>query len=455
MRFVSGGLNGLYLQEIAEQAHTIAKCRHIQAAIAYASDRPKLLELAKNHNAKLEFWCRHDETIPVALQILDGFIKAKSSNYVCRLIPDIFHAKVIWWHDYGVYIGSANLTDRGWLSNIEAGIFISEDEFVGKPLEDELVQFFKDLNSRSYPLSLEIYEELEHLQKEREALKTAAGRIKDGYEKRRKLPRNASLISVNKKDTQSKKRDEFLKEWYSTLQLLRDIGNKISIQYRPAWIDETVPEGVHTDRFMHAYYDKFVKDGNRAIHEERYEENKADPDKALVNAMEWWKNLEEIPKHVSERITKLAPYLQDRLSPKNILDMNIDEFANICSYVFAIGDHSLRVSYKSYGLSEALPSMSAHERINYLARWMYDRRSSSNRTILETLHYVLYEGATSNIPERIWNAYTLEEYKIPHLGISGIGEIVGWALPNEFPPRNGRTSKALKALGNNVTIHSN
>ncbi len=31
--------------------------------------------------------------------------------------------------------------------------------------------------------------------------------------------------------------------------------------------------------------------------------------------------------------------------------------------------------------------------------------------------------------------------------------MVGWALPDHFPPRNGRTSKALKALGDDVTIH--
>jgi hypothetical protein len=30
---------------------------------------------------------------------------------------------------------------------------------------------------------------------------------------------------------------------------------------------------------------------------------------------------------------------------------------------------------------------------------------------------------------------------------------LGWALPDTFPPRNGRTAKALKALGYEVTVH--
>ncbi|WP_371200120.1 phospholipase, partial [Ectothiorhodospira sp. PHS-1] len=37
-------------------------------------------------------------------------------------------------------------------------------------------------------------------------------------------------------------------------------------------------------------------------------------------------------------------------------------------------------------------------------------------------------------------------------GLSSLGEIVGWARPDEFPPRNMRTSKGLRALGYNVRI---
>lgn len=45
-----------------------------------------------------------------------------------------------------------------------------------------------------------------------------------------------------------------------------------------------------------------------------------------------------------------------------------------------------------------------------------------------------------------------DEWAIPRIGLSSLGEIVGWARPDEFPPRNMRTSKGLRALGYNVRI---
>ena len=44
--------------------------------------------------------------------------------------------------------------------------------------------------------------------------------------------------------------------------------------------------------------------------------------------------------------------------------------------------------------------------------------------------------------------------KLLHIGLSTIGELVGWAMTDRYPPRNGRTSKALYALGYDVTIHN-
>jgi hypothetical protein len=53
---------------------------------------------------------------------------------------------------------------------------------------------------------------------------------------------------------------------------------------------------------------------------------------------------------------------------------------------------------------------------------------------------------------RLWNAIRSDDWAIPHIGLSSLGEIVGWARPDEFPPRNMRTSKGLRALGYNVRI---
>ena len=72
---------------------------------------------------------------------------------------------------------------------------------------------------------------------------------------------------------------------------------------------------------------------------------------------------------------------------------------------------------------------------------------------MEALPYVLYGGSDRELPESVWNAFTTPDWRIDALGVSAIGEIVGWALPDKFPPRNGRTSKALRSLGFDVQVH--
>jgi hypothetical protein len=51
------------------------------------------------------------------------------------------------------------------------------------------------------------------------------------------------------------------------------------------------------------------------------------------------------------------------------------------------------------------------------------------------------------MPHRLWDATSAGEWRIEHLGMSALGEMVGWAAPESFPPRNNRTSKSLRSLG--------
>jgi len=63
-------------------------------------------------------------------------------------------------------------------------------------------------------------------------------------------------------------------------------------------------------------------------------------------------------------------------------------------------------------------------------------------------------GRTDTVELRclLWNAIRSDDWAIPHVGLSSLGEIVVWARPDEFPPRNMQTSKGLRALGYNVRI---
>lgn len=60
--------------------------------------------------------------------------------------------------------------------------------------------------------------------------------------------------------------------------------------------------------------------------------------------------------------------------------------------------------------------------------------------------------AAAQVPERLWNGIHEREWKIDHISRSALGELVGWELPDDFPPRNARTSKALCSLGHYVLV---
>lgn len=87
------------------------------------------------------------------------------------------------------------------------------------------------------------------------------------------------------------------------------------------------------------------------------------------------------------------------------------------------------------------------------ARFVYRSRSAEGRNILETLNYLLYSGPAQDLVLRLWEVYTSPKWRIPHFCLSSLGELVGWAMPDRYCPRNGRTNKALYALGYKITLY--
>lgn len=454
MKFIAGGINGEYLKGIHLSAQN--QTDSVKIAVAYASGDPEILKDNLNNNIKLTFWGRYDSTGPISTPILKRFLDKKSPNYECRLVPDIFHAKIIWWEDFGAYIGSANLTDRAWYNNIEAGIFLTHEELIENNLVQELNSFFDELDSFSTPLTHEIYNELYELQQKNQLFDKQEKQREDEFNKKRLIPKLSPLTVVSdKKEKKDKSRNNFLKEWYSTLQVLRNIAEKVAgDNYRPSWIKKDVSQGVQADQFLHAYYYSQVKQGNAALHHKLYEQNRKNPDDALRKAMDWWKSLDEAPHSEDVMINDWAIYLKNQFQEDKILYTSQADFFEICSKVHALRDHSLRVRYSVFGFTPPYPQMKHDERIKLLSEYLYKSRSESGKSILESLYYLFYGGPQDRTPDRIWDVATSGEWSISHFGISSAGESIGWAMPDIFPPRNGRTSKALTALGFNVKIHS-
>jgi len=154
MRMILNGINGRYLREITENAPRETEL--VEAAVAYASDASLLFDWCWEKSIPLRYWGRFDETVPVGLNILKSFLARRSANFTCKLLAH-FHAKVIWWHGYGIYIGSANVSDPAWYNNVEAGCFFEETDIVALALDAQMHSFFRLVDENSSPLTEELY----------------------------------------------------------------------------------------------------------------------------------------------------------------------------------------------------------------------------------------------------------------------------------------------------------
>jgi hypothetical protein len=124
----------------------------------------------------------------------------------------------------------------------------------------------------------------------------------------------------------------------------------------------------------------------------------------------------------------------------------------VCQRVWSIQDHARRVANVTLNLPNG-QRYTVATKTTALAKFLFARRSTHGSNILEVLQHVLYDGTDEAAPTRLWDATMDGAWRIDHLGISALGELIGWALPDKFPPRNNRISKALRSLGFPVTVH--
>lgn len=448
MRFIAGPINKQLLQNLL--GDVIDCCTRVRAAVAYANrDNLQLFEACASHLKPLEFFGRYDYTVAVDPAVLKWFLDKASPNFDCKLVPDILHAKVIWWVDAGAYIGSANLSDRAWISNIEAGTFLSQDELVETGMERELLNFFEEVDDRARPLTKEIYQEQLRLADRRSDLAKRNYGLEQQFDKERILPKNQGLVFVDTNGASEKRFHKFEKDWSDTLQVMRSIAARVSApEVKPAWINKSVAAGVQADQFLHAYYYKQVKDGNRHPYEEFFGRNSKNPEVALRDALEWWHDADFDHSFEERTIYEWSPRLHELLARDRILKLSEVEFIDAISRVHAIRDHAVKQENEHLGLPNS--PQAGDDKVEKFGEWLWQQRSREGKTVLDLLNYVVW--GHGSVAVRLWNAIRSDEWAIPHIGLSSLGEIVGWARPDEFPPRNMRTSKGLRALGLNVRI---
>lgn len=322
MKFIANRLNNNHLRDILPtEDHEI---NGVLAAIAYGSNGSNededLIGNCLKNNLRLDIWMRYDHTVPVAVPMLERLLRHHSRNMLCKLVPDFLHSKVIWWKGYGAYIGSANHTDRAWLTNIEAGLFLTEEDLESNGMVTELETFFEYLNTldKTFPLTNEVVLEMKELQRIRQ------GTFEKGIDKR-KVPVWEGPSFIQKQRAADKQKENFQKEWHSTLTELRSLASQLE-DNRPVWIEHSTPAGWQVDQFLHAYYYNKVGEGKKKPYEDYFQSNKHDPQSAIRDVMQWWKNLDKAPSNEDHNLYEFAPYIRKHLAEDKILDLSKDEF---------------------------------------------------------------------------------------------------------------------------------
>lgn len=450
MRFVAGPLNRVLLDDILHEATESAI--QVRAAVAYADgSKMDLFDVCKKAGKPLTFYGRYDYSIPVHTEVLRWFLVQKSPDFICKLVPDILHSKVIWWEGAGVYIGSANLTGRAWQSNIEAGVYVEQRDLDAHMMEPELFNFFAALDAAATELNEPLYQHICELRNDYSKALAAISAARKSFDSKRKIGPNPGLTYVSTLTTMDKRRAAFLREWNATLKTMHDIADRVSAtQHCPSWVSPGTPKGLHADQFLHAYYYQKVKQGNSYPYNQLFTENCSQREAALAKELKWWKS--GVYDHEAELAAlQRAPRVQSHLSKEEILNLDKEAFTEVGSSIYAMRDYTFRQPPVNIGLG---PEVKDYElKAEAFARTQYDRRSQEGKSILETIYFVLYgHGGDADIASRIWEAAHDPKWKIAGMGLSTLGEIVGWGLPDRFPPRNGRTSKALRALGNDVNV---
>lgn len=450
MRLILNGVNGRYLLEVVMNA--LEKTERVDAAVAYASDDRLLFDWCWDQGIPLRFFGRFDDGLPISVPVLEKFLKRGSARYVCRLVR-CFHPKVIWWRGYGAYIGSANLSGAAWYNNVEAGVFITDDELSASGHAEQLEAFFATLERQSSPLTDELMDLLR-----RRAAEINRQRRDDQEAATRHLETHLvnpweGLAQVNSTSAGDRQRVAFLEEWKSTLQIIRDVSGIVSRpEFRPSWVSADAPLGAQADQFLHAHYYQRTFDGRRADYEAHFERNKSDPDAAVRAAASWWKSLTAAPSSEDVMLNETAPALRAALAPERLPSMSQDGFVDLLSNVHACREFARRVPNESVGLPGGR-NYTIPEKLEAMGRHIWRSSNERGKPVVAMLEWVLHGGPSADLPERMWDALYGPDWHVPHIGVSTLGEIVGWAQPDVFPPRNGRTSKALRSLGFPVRVH--
>jgi hypothetical protein len=223
----------------------------------------------------------------------------------------------------------------------------------------------------------------------------------------------------------------------------------------PGWVNKDVPSEIVQDQATDYWWERHIRRNGHAPAEtmmrEYHERNRASPEAAFDQALEEWVDFdasEDWKWFLNHAPTETHALLQ-RPTIQNLTE---DQLTTIVLNTHAAREHA-RQARKS-DLGDVDEKSSREERCRLLARYWLQQEPASGRGVREVLGFVIWgEAIEPRIAARLWRAVQDPSWKIRRLGLSILGELIGYARPTEYPPRNSRASKTLFALGfDGITI---
>jgi hypothetical protein len=459
VQLVANEINNFYFRDIPEKA---AEAYKIDVAVPYITD-DTIFQIAKERKIPCRIWCRIDEDTSVqTLNMLDRYLY--EPGFEVRATHDYLHAKVIFLHGIGCYVGSANLSIKAMHNNIEVGFFVHEATRNNTDILDQLRTFFSCLNQytssilredikRIYDLFVRVEKdnklaELEDaMLKARQKYREEWEKLKDSIFKDQKNP----LYKYSDKSSHNRRITE---EWKQCLDLQRKYVQIYKNEFkRPSWVPNQVEPFTEIDRMFDWYYGEYIQTGKQVPVmknvEKGHRENVGKGDKNIRELFRLWSALETQPEEdFTYAFEERTPIQKDLMSKEKILRLSNDEIAQVVFHCFALMDHIDQFkSLKNLGLVKGDTRVPREEKAKSFVERYLGQANEHGKSFLEVLNYFIWDDKKTPW-EKIWECTDQKsKWKYPGIDRSTLGELIGLARPTEYPVRNNRTSRVLNYLG--------
>jgi hypothetical protein len=261
------------------------------------------------------------------------------------------------------------------------------------------------------------------------------------------------FVSAVRRDDGGAARVAFVEEWNRALTLLRKLGELTAKMPRPPWVGPDVPPAVVFDQATEYFYTLAVRKSGRKrdeVVDELHRANRRNPEAAVKAVLRDWAAFDghEGTWEWSAWSNEHPACLRLLLKPESLARLDAASLGETIWLTHSAREHARQVNNRTLRLAEGT-TMDVRARCDEFARYLLEQRSTKGqRNVGEVLQFVLWgERDQPEAAVRVWDATRKPEWRLPHLGPSILGEMIGYARPDRFPPRNDRVIRTLVALG--------